>query len=95
MDANTLTATIDRGSQRKAECAIRLGGRFRDGGIRYSSDASGRGNSYNEQLTVDNDDQSLFFCGRLDWRSITRAKRSCPRSKARSFFWEMLVKSLQ
>lgn len=61
VDANTFTATVFRGGKKEAECAIVLGGAFRDGGITYSNNATSRGNSFNESLSVGHDDQTLFL----------------------------------
>jgi hypothetical protein len=94
IDANTFTAMIYRGGKREAECAINLGGGFRAGGITYSNNASSRGNSFNEELSVDNDDQTLFLksFGMSSHRS-SEAKLSPEQGS--EYFWEMLIGSLQ
>lgn len=94
IDANTFTAMIYRAGQRKAECAIHFGGGFRRGGITYSNDASARGNSFNEELSVENDDQTLFMkpLG-MSFRGATNAKLSAEQGA--ELFWEMLIGPLQ
>jgi hypothetical protein len=94
IDANTFTTTIYRAGERKAECAIHLGGEFRRGGITYSNDASSRGNSFNEELSVENDDQTLFLkpLG-MSFRGAANAKLSAEQGA--ELFWEMLIGPLQ
>jgi len=94
IDANTFTAMIYRAGKRKAECAIHFGGGFRRGGITYSSDASSRGNSFNEELSVENDDQTLFLkpLG-ISFGGAANAKLSAEQGA--ELFWEMLIGPLQ
>jgi len=94
IDANAFTAVIYRRGERKAECAINLGDRFRRGGITYSNDASARGNSFNEELSVENDDQTLYL------RPMGMALHGDKSTKlsaeqAAEQFWEMLIGPLQ
>ena len=94
IDANTFTATIYRGGKRQAECAINLGGGFRHGSITYSRDTSARGNSFNEELSVQHDDQVLFLkpLG-MSFHGASDAKLSV--EQAAEHFWGMLISSLQ
>jgi len=94
IDANAFTATIYREGQRQAECAISLGGGFRRGGISYSSDASSRGGSFNEELSVQHDDQGLFLkpLG-MSFRGASDPKLTS--EQAAEHYWEMLISSLQ
>lgn len=94
IDANTMTAMIYRAGERKAECAISLGGGFGRDGIKYSNNASSRGNSFNEELSVDGDDQTLFLkpLG-LSFHGEADAKLSAEQGA--EHFWEMLIEPLQ
>ena len=94
IDANTFTATIYRGGKRQAECAINLGGGFRERGITYSMNAASRGSSFNEQLSVHHDDQVLFLkpLG-MSFHGATDTKLSV--EQAAEHFWGMLISSLQ
>lgn len=94
VDANTFTASIFRGGKKEAECAVVLGGVFRDGAITYSKDASSRGNSFNESLSVGHDEQTLFFrpLG-MSFRGTHQEKLSC--EQAAEYYWEMLIAPLQ
>ena len=94
VDANRFTATIFRGGKKQGECAIVLGGAFRDGGITYSNDATSRGNSFNESLSVGHDDQTLFLQPMgMSFRGTREDKLS--GEQAAEYYWEMLIASLQ
>ena len=94
IDANTFTATIYRSGKKEAECAIALGGGFGSGGITYSRDALSRGRSFNEELSVQHDDQTLFLkpLG-MSFHGTADAKLS--PEQAAEHYWEMLVSSVQ
>jgi len=95
VDANAFTATIYRAGERKSECAIKFGGAgFHRGGITYSNDASSGGNSFNEELSVGNDDQTLFLkpLG-MSLRRAEGAKLSAEQGA--EHFWDMLVAPMQ
>lgn len=94
VDANTFTATVFRGGKKEAECSIVLGGAFRDGGITYSNNATSRGNSFNESLSVGHDDQTLFLKPMgMSFRGTREDKLS--DEQAAEYYWEMLIASLQ
>jgi hypothetical protein len=57
LDANRFTAVAYRDGSAVARCTVFMdGGRF--GGIAYSSTGTAASNSYNENLTVEADDQA-------------------------------------
>jgi hypothetical protein len=94
IDANTFTAAIYRRGARQAECAINLGGGFQRESITYSTDVSSRGSSFNEELSVQHDDQSLFLrlLG-MSFGGASEAKLSV--EQAAEHFWGMLISTLQ
>lgn len=94
VDANTFTATIYRNGTRTTECSITLGGGFRQGSIAYSTDASARGNSFNESLSVAHDDQSLYLkpLG-MSMHGNDRAKLTF--EQAAEMYWDLLISRLQ
>jgi hypothetical protein len=94
VDANTFTAAVYRSGKKKAECSVSLGGGFRQGGIAYSGDASSRGGSFNEMLSVDNDDQVLFFKP-LGMPSHSSAEKKLSIEQAAEYYWDMLLARLQ
>lgn len=99
VDKVLFTASIYRNGKRVSACAIRLNGAGAMGaGITYSQDASrADGNSFNERVSVDADDQSLYL------RSMGMASMSSGRAErdklsqegAAEVFWGMLVGPLQ
>ena len=94
VDANTFTAAIYQQGKRACECSVHLGsGGFRTNGIAYSSDPSARGNSYNEMISVESDEQAMFL------RSIGMAafgeSQKLTQEGAAELFWGMLIGPLQ
>ncbi|HEX2831003.1 MAG TPA: toll/interleukin-1 receptor domain-containing protein [Burkholderiales bacterium] len=94
VDANNFTAAIYRSGKKEAECGIRLGGTFREDGISYSREASARSNSFNEILTVEHDDQTLFLKA---MGIFSQAKRDDKLSteQAAEYYWQMLIEPMQ
>ena len=71
-----------------------LGDRGFGGGIGYSADDSGATNSYNESLSVENDDQALYLRP-MGMRSAGGDKAKLTEQGAAEFFWEMFIEPLQ
>lgn len=94
IDATKFTATIYRNGKNVSQCSINLGGGFSGNGITFSYDASARSNSFNEAVSVDADDQSLFFkpLG-MDTRNAKGAHLS--QEGAAELYWSMLIGRLQ
>ncbi|MDI1268337.1 MAG: toll/interleukin-1 receptor domain-containing protein [Polaromonas sp.] len=95
IDATKFTATIYRNGKKINECAINLGGGgFSQGVITFSYDASARSNSFNESVSVETDDQALFFkpLG-MDIRNARESHLS--QEGAAELFWGMLIAQLQ
>jgi hypothetical protein len=95
IDATKFTATIYRNGKKVSECAVNIGGGgFRRDGITFSYDASARSNSFNEIVSVETDDQSLFFrpLG-MDTRHAREDHLS--HEGAAELFWAMLIVRLQ
>jgi hypothetical protein len=62
IDANRFTAVAYRNGQAAARCSVFLGGLSRSSGaISYSANDSAETNSFNESLSVDADEQTLFL----------------------------------
>jgi len=95
IDATKFTATIYRNGKKVSECAVNLGGGgFRRDGITFSYDASARSNSFNEVVSVEVDDQTMFFkpLG-MDTRNTREARLSS--EGAAELYWGMLISRLQ
>jgi len=95
VDANCFTATVFRGGNKVSECSVRLGGFGRsDLGIAYSHDASERRNSFNEMLSVETDDQGIFFKTLGMTMRHARDSKLSPEGAA-EFLWSLLIEPLQ
>lgn len=92
IDANCFTATIYQAGKKASECAIRLGG-IGGRGITYSSDANPTGNSYNASLSVEADDQGLYFNPMIF--GFGEGEKRMSREAAAESFWAMLIRPLQ
>lgn len=95
VDARTFLGSIYKAGKRQAQCSIHLGAGALGRGITYSNDPSARGNSFNEQLTVKVDDQSIFLrsMGMASWNN-NREEQLSPEGGA-ELFWGMLIQGLQ
>jgi hypothetical protein len=96
IDASTFTAAVYKQGKKQSECAIHFGGsRGFAAGILYSSDASARGNSFNERLSVEADDQSMFLrpLGMATFSGGDKDKLS-PEG-ASELYWSLLMRNLQ
>lgn len=95
IDANRFSAIIYRNGQAISRCTVFVGDRLVGGGIAYSSSETTGSNSYNESLSVEADDQSMYL------RSMGMAIRNQePDAKlsqegASEIYWSMLIESLQ
>jgi hypothetical protein len=94
LDATHFTAVIYQAGKTRSQCTISLGSHFGKG-ISYSASVGGSGNSYNEMLSVENDDQHLFL--RLMGMSTMDNHRDNQLSfeGAAEHYWSMLVAPLQ
>ena len=95
LDANTFTAAIYQQGRRASECSVHLGGGgFRSNGISYSSDTSARGNSYNEMVSVESDDQAMYLTA-LGMGGYGGDRQEPTQEGAAELFWGMLIDRLQ
>jgi hypothetical protein len=98
IDANRFTAVAYRGGRAAARCTIFFGGLMgRDAGIGYSSSDSGATNSFNESLSVGEDEQ-LLYLKPLALSSILGAQQ--PNQKlseegAAELLWALFIEPLQ
>jgi hypothetical protein len=94
IDANKFTASVYRQGKAISRCKIALGGMFA-GGISFSYNDNPSDNAMNENLSVENDDQNLFFkplgmahFGRNDSKNLTF-------EGAAEYYWELFIEALQ
>ena len=95
VDGNTFTSSIYRNGSKAASCTIRFGG-MTGSGISYSDGDDARTNSFNEQVTVGCDSQSLF----LSPLGLPHTQTVDNRTKltfegAAEYYWELLLRPLQ
>lgn len=89
---NRFTASIYREGKVASECAIAIGEDFGRNSITYSSQISNGG--YNEMLSVDSDDQEIFFKPLMGFYGAG-GRDKLGREGAAEFFWGRLLESLQ
>jgi len=98
IDANRFTAVAYRSGRAAARCTIFFGGLAgRDAEIGYSSNDSGATNSFNESLSVTEDEQSLYLKP-LGMSSISGGQQ--PNEKlseegAAELLWSLFIEPLQ
>ncbi|MCJ1888254.1 toll/interleukin-1 receptor domain-containing protein [Pseudomonas sp. LA21] len=94
VDANRFFATIYRGGKDVARATIFMGGDMLGSGIHYLQGESLASHSYNECLTVDADDQSLFLTS-LGMSPYGRRDRKLSQEGAAETLWETVIAPLQ
>lgn len=93
IDANRFSATIYRDGQDVARATIFVGGQM-GAGIYYSQGASFSGSSYNEMLTVQTDDQSLYLTS-LGMTFRRGHDQKLSQEGAAELLWETVIAPLQ
>lgn len=94
IDAHTFHAILYRHGKQVSVCAVHLErGGVLGSGIRYSSEL-GRGSSFNEQLTVAHDDQSLFLRS-LGTAGIFGREEALTNEGGAELYWSMLIRPIQ
>lgn len=96
IDANSFTAAIYKDGKSASQCAISMDGHGMMEGITYSSSGSLAGNSFNEILNVDADDDSMFIksMGMLNMISGKRDEKLTQQGAA-ELYWSSLISTLQ
>lgn len=93
---DVFSAVVYRNGKAEARCSIRLGERHSMlGGITYSHNDDGVGNSYNEALHVEKGEQELFLkamgIGRLGGGKLDHLSQE----GGAEYFWSLFVEPLQ
>jgi hypothetical protein len=97
IDANRFTAVAYRDGEAIARCSIVLGsGSGFISGISYSNNDSASTTSFNENLSVENDDQAIFLkaLGMSMLRRGEEKSKLTPEGGA-EFYWDMFIEPLQ
>lgn len=97
VDANRFTAVVYREGKAVARCTVFFGDAMLGSGICYSAGETDRSNSYNECLSVDADDQSLFLrsLGMASFGQSRSEEGKLSQEGAAELYWSMLVDPLQ
>ncbi|WP_316159458.1 TIR domain-containing protein [Bradyrhizobium sp. SZCCHNRI3042] len=98
VDANRFAAVAYRDGEAVAHCAVRLG--HRSGmmsGITYSNSGDADGSSYNESLSVEVDDQTLFLTsmGMSMMRRGSHEERKLTLEGGAELYWDLFIAPLQ
>lgn len=93
IDANRFTASIYKGGKAAAKCSIFVGNSL-GRGIGFSHGESHSGMSYNENLTVESDDQSLFLRP-MGFSMGAERDTKLTEEGAAEYYWSMLISGLQ
>jgi hypothetical protein len=98
IDANRFTAVAYRDGAAVARCSVFLGDRTGFiGGIAYSHSDTGGPGGYNENLSVESDDQSLYLKA-LGMSQLGRGgneREKLSQQGAAEFYWELFIEPLQ
>lgn len=95
IDATRFFATIYRNGDAVARATIYIGGSSSFGGINYAHGETSQSNSLNEALTVQADDETLYF-NSMGMASLgAQSSKRLSQEGAAELFWGILIKPLQ
>lgn len=92
--ANSFTATIYQNGDATSQCKIRLGGMMGTG-ISYSANDQVNDNSFNENLSVEFDDQHMFLKPLGMAIHLVQQGEQLTFEGASEYYWSMLMDRLQ
>lgn len=95
IDSRSFSAVIYREGKLVSECSVRLGGLGRTNSLTFSFDASAREGTFNEMLSVEGDDQHLFFKPLGMQMGGVRAAEKLTEEGASEFLWALTIGRLQ
>ena len=93
IDANRFTSVAYRDGEGIARCTVFLGDRGFGGGIGYVANDSGATNSFNESLSVENDDQMLYL--RPLGMRLVEGNKKLSEQGAAELYWAMFIEPMQ
>ncbi|MER8658649.1 toll/interleukin-1 receptor domain-containing protein [Mesorhizobium sp. M0847] len=95
IDANRFTAGIYKNGKATARCTVFMGGGSFVGGISYVATETTESNTYNENLRVEADDQTLYLCsmGMAQFGGNRDVKHSA--EGAAELYWSLLISHLR
>jgi hypothetical protein len=95
IDGNRFTAKVYKDGSAARICTIFIGSGFGSRGIGFSHSEGTTGSSYNEMLTVEADDQSMFLRGMGMSMGRHSDVSKLTQEGAAEFYWAMLIDNLQ
>ncbi|MEH2421084.1 MAG: toll/interleukin-1 receptor domain-containing protein [Nostoc sp.] len=99
IDANHFSALVYNAGKKATECQIWIRGSSHlfTNGIAYSSNASGSDNSFNESMSIVDDEHALFLqpLGMAFFASQQNVNKSLSQQRAAEYFWKILLRPLQ
>jgi hypothetical protein len=94
IDTHRMAALLYRNGKKITECSIRLDGLGRGSGIAFSHNASTSSGSYNEMLTVEATDQSLYL-KTLGLSSLGGSDKHLSQEGAAELLWDLFIRAAQ
>lgn len=96
IDSRRMAAILYRSGKKIAECSVSLDGLGgRSNGIAFSHDASANRGSFNEMLSVEASDQSLYLKSMgMAWGGGDREKQLSQEGTA-EFLWDLFIRNAQ
>lgn len=94
LDRSRFTAVIYAHGTTQAQCTICLGGPFGHG-ISYSNSVGGTGNSFNELLSIEHDEQHQYLKPMGMWFTGGDRDAQLGFEGAAEYYWSMLIEPLQ
>ncbi len=96
IDANRFTASIYQNGAAVARCTIFMGGNAWSSGIAYSSTETTESNSFNENMSVEADDQSMFLKSMgMSFSARRDGNEKLSQEGAAELYWGILIEPLQ
>jgi hypothetical protein len=92
IDARRFTAAVYKHGKSISRCTVFIGDRFASGGIAFVAGETSESTSFNENLMIEADDQSMYL------RSLGMARgdsKKLSQEGAAEFYWSMLIARLQ
>lgn len=94
IDANCFTAAVYLNGDKAVSCTIRVGGML--GGLTYAVGDDAASNSFNESLSVENDDQKLYLRPMgMPHLGVTDSNRALSHEGTAEYLWSLLVSPIQ
>ena len=96
IDANSFEAVVYVHGEEQSRCGIWLGGGFsRMDGIMFSHNGVGKGNSYNESMSVGDNGYTLFLAPIGMARFGQDASKELTHKGAAEYYWSLFIEQVR